>query len=161
MDEELFCSNGGQCFCRNDPALHRSTKRVVMLKAYKYRLYPSKAQQRLLEQTLETCRRWYNTCLAERKAAYEKEKRSIGKYEQLRRVKELAGRGFGLLMTTHFPDHAFLCASQVAVLKAGALLAAGRPEDVLTKQRLESAYGVSLRIVEVDAGMRVCVPEMS
>ena len=60
-----------------------------MLKAYKYRLYPSKAQQRLLEQTLETCRGWYNTCLAERKAAYEKEKRSIGKYEQLRRVKEL------------------------------------------------------------------------
>jgi putative transposase len=60
-----------------------------MLKAYKYRLYPSKAQQLLLEQTLETCRRWYNTCLAERKEAYENEKRSIGKFEQLRKVKEL------------------------------------------------------------------------
>ncbi len=60
-----------------------------MLKAYKYRLYPSKAQKRLLEQTLETCRRWYNTCLAERKEAYENEQRSVGKFEQLRRVKEL------------------------------------------------------------------------
>jgi len=60
-----------------------------MLKAYKYRLYPSKAQQLLLEQTLETCRRWYNTCLAERKEAYENEKRSVGKLEQLRKVKEL------------------------------------------------------------------------
>jgi iron complex transport system ATP-binding protein len=79
----------------------------------------------------------------------------------LRKVKELAGRKLGLLMTTHFPDHAFLCASQVAVLKAGKLLAIGRPEDVLTKQRLQSAYGVPLRIAEVDAGMRVCVPEMS
>ena len=60
-----------------------------MLKSYKYRLYPSKVQQHLLEQTLETCRRWYNTCLAERKEAYENEKRSVGKFEQLRKVKEL------------------------------------------------------------------------
>lgn len=79
----------------------------------------------------------------------------------LRRVKELAGRKLGLLMTTHFPDHAFLCASEVAVLKAGKLLAMGRPEDVLTEQRLENAYGVSVRIVEVDVGLRVCVPNMT
>lgn len=58
-------------------------------KTYKYRLYPSKTQQFLLEQTLETCRNWYNTCLAERKEAYENEKRSISKFEQLRNVKEL------------------------------------------------------------------------
>jgi iron complex transport system ATP-binding protein len=78
----------------------------------------------------------------------------------LRRIKELARRGLGLLMTTHFPDHAFLCASEVAVLKAGRLLATGKPEEVLTERRLEGAYGVSLRIVEVDLGLRVCVPEM-
>jgi len=60
-----------------------------MLKTYKYRLYPSKAQEGLLEQTLETCRRWYNTCLAQRKDAYETEKRSVGKFAQLRNVKEL------------------------------------------------------------------------
>jgi putative transposase len=60
-----------------------------MLKAYKYRLYPTMAQQVLLEQTLETCRRWYNTCLNERKEAYENEKRRVGKFEQLRKVKEL------------------------------------------------------------------------
>jgi putative transposase len=60
-----------------------------MIKAYKYRLYPSNAQQLWLEQTLETCRRWYNLCLAERKDAYETEKRSVGKFEQLRNVKEL------------------------------------------------------------------------
>jgi putative transposase len=60
-----------------------------MLKAYKYRLYPSNAQSLWLEQTLETCRRWYNTCLAERKEAYENEKRSVGKFEQLRKVREL------------------------------------------------------------------------
>jgi putative transposase len=58
-----------------------------MLKAIVYRLYPSKTQQRGLDQTLETCRRWYNRCLAERKAAYEQEQRTIGTYAQLRQVK--------------------------------------------------------------------------
>ena len=58
-----------------------------MLKAMVYRLYPSKSQQRGLDQTLETCRHWYNRCLAERKDAYEQEQRPIGKYAQLRQVK--------------------------------------------------------------------------
>lgn len=60
-----------------------------MLRSYRYRLYPSQSQEGLLEQTLETCRRWYNTCLAERKEAYETEKRTVGKFEQLCKVKEL------------------------------------------------------------------------
>lgn len=59
------------------------------MKTFKYRLYPSKSQKRLLEATLETCRRFYNDCLAERKDAYEQEKRTVGKVEQLRRVKTL------------------------------------------------------------------------
>jgi putative transposase len=58
-----------------------------MLKATVYRLYPSKSQQRGLDRTLETCRRWYNRCLAKRKDAYETEQRTVGKYEQLRQVK--------------------------------------------------------------------------
>lgn len=60
----------------------------MILKTYKYRLYPSKAQNRMLEQTVETCRRWYNACLAERKTAWETEKRSVSKFEQLAKVKD-------------------------------------------------------------------------
>ncbi len=58
-----------------------------MLTAMVYRLYPSPSQQRGLETTLETCRHWYNRCLAERKNTYEQEARTIGKYAQLRQVK--------------------------------------------------------------------------
>ena len=73
---------------RCDPALYRRSKGVVMLvKTFKYRLYPSKPQARLLEQTVETCRRWYNLCLEERKTAWENEQRSISKYDQLAKVK--------------------------------------------------------------------------
>lgn len=60
-----------------------------MLKTFKYRLYPSKSQTRTLDATLETCRRFYNECLSERKTAYEQEKRVVGRVEQLRKVKLL------------------------------------------------------------------------
>jgi putative transposase len=60
----------------------------MILKTYRYRLYPSKAQARLLWQTVEACRHWYNACLEERKSAWENEKRSVGKFEQLAHVKE-------------------------------------------------------------------------
>ena len=59
-----------------------------MLKTFAYRLYPSKPQARLLDSTLETCRRWYNQCLAERRDAYQERGESVGKYQQLARVKE-------------------------------------------------------------------------
>jgi len=58
-------------------------------KTFLYRLYPSKPQSRLLDSTLETCRHWYNACLAERKTAYEQEQRTVGKYDQLARVKDV------------------------------------------------------------------------
>ncbi|NVO67185.1 RNA-guided endonuclease InsQ/TnpB family protein [Methanofollis tationis] len=52
-----------------------------MLKAYRYRLYPTKSQALLLEQTLEMCRWVYNDTLALRKKALEQEQHSISLYE--------------------------------------------------------------------------------
>jgi putative transposase len=60
-----------------------------VLKTFRYRLYPSRVQARSLEQTLETCRRWYNHCLAERKLAWEERRESLSQYAQLRKVKDL------------------------------------------------------------------------
>ena len=62
-----------------------------MNKTFQYRLYPSKAQERLLEQTLEISRRFYNDCLGERKTAWEERKESVGKFTQLRSVKTYKG----------------------------------------------------------------------
>jgi len=58
------------------------------VKTFVFRLYPSKAQARLLEQTKETCRHFYNDLLAERKHTFEETGRTVGKVEQLRHVKE-------------------------------------------------------------------------
>jgi putative transposase len=60
-----------------------------VVKTFQYRLYPSRSQETGLTQTLETCRRFYNHCLEERKVAWETEKRSVSKKDQLRQVKAL------------------------------------------------------------------------
>ncbi|MFZ3112423.1 MAG: transposase [Methanothrix sp.] len=52
-----------------------------MLKAFKYRIYPTKAQTTKMERTLDLCRWTYNETLAYRKNSYESEGKSISKYE--------------------------------------------------------------------------------
>jgi len=44
-----------------------------MKAAFKFRMYPNKQQEAMLDVTLETCRHLYNTALADRKDAYELE----------------------------------------------------------------------------------------
>lgn len=79
----------------------------------------------------------------------------------LRQTKRLADSGFGLLMTTHFPDYAFLCASRVALMKHGRMIAMDRPDVALTEDYLREAYGTPLRIVAPEPGLRLVVPQMN
>ncbi|MBX3085788.1 MAG: transposase [Anaerolineae bacterium] len=51
-------------------------------KTFKYRLYPTAAQEKLLAQVLSVCRHWYNMCLEERKLVWELEHRFVSKAEQ-------------------------------------------------------------------------------
>jgi putative transposase len=60
-----------------------------MLKAFKYRLDPTKQRQRLLDQQLEE-RRWlYNHLLAERRDAWEQRQESLRYYDQARTLPAL------------------------------------------------------------------------
>jgi putative transposase len=53
-----------------------------MRKTFKYRLYPNKRQQRLLDQQLEECRWLYNSLLAARRDAWEQRQESLRLYDQ-------------------------------------------------------------------------------
>ena len=53
----------------------------------KYRLYPTKAQDKRMRLCLKAARGWYNRCVAERKYAFELEQRSVWLYDQLALVK--------------------------------------------------------------------------
>jgi putative transposase len=53
---------------------------------YKYRLYPTKKQQKMLNETLEECRWLYNETLAYRKNAWEQEQCHVSWYESKARI---------------------------------------------------------------------------
>lgn len=81
----------------------------------------------------------------------------------LRVVAELATSGRTVLMTTHQPSHALLCADQVVLLSGGRLIADGPADEVVTAQRLSDLYGVAVRVltsVDADTGRPVyaCAP---
>jgi putative transposase len=73
-----------------------------MRATYQYRLYPTDAQRTRLERIRETCRRFYNDLLAERKQAWEECRETITRTQQLRQVKERkAGNPFAREVHSH------------------------------------------------------------
>ena len=58
-------------------------------KAYKYRIYPTKKQQRALNETLDECRWLYNHLLEERKTLWETRHESTSLYRQIDSFRDL------------------------------------------------------------------------
>jgi iron complex transport system ATP-binding protein len=84
----------------------------------------------------------------------------------LERINELASDGLGIVMTSHSPDHAFLCAARVILLCKDMSIITGSAEQVVTEENLEKAYGVRVRIQEVpgkkcEQYIKTCVPLLS
>ncbi|OPY46970.1 MAG: Helix-turn-helix domain protein [Methanosaeta sp. PtaU1.Bin028] len=61
--------------------LHYICIKDIVLKASKFRLYPTKSQIATMERTQDVCRWTYNQTPTYRKNAWEKEGKSISKYE--------------------------------------------------------------------------------
>lgn len=78
----------------------------------------------------------------------------------LREVRRLRARGLGIVLSTHDPDHAFACGTDVALLHRGALVAGGTPADVLTARRLAEVYGVPVALDRLPDGRIVCAPDL-
>jgi len=77
-------------------------------------------------------------------------------------VKRLKADGVGVLMSTHDPDHAFLCADRVALIHDGRLVADAPPAVAITPRTLRDVYGIDVEVRDVVAFdgsvRRVCVP---
>jgi iron complex transport system ATP-binding protein len=78
----------------------------------------------------------------------------------LRHVRALQAQGLGVVLSTHDPDHAFACATAVALLHHGTVRAAGPPEMVLTPDSLAEVYGIPVAIERLPGGRLVCVPAL-
>ena len=75
-------------------------------------------------------------------------------------MRALATEGYGIVLSTHDPDHAFACGTEVALLHHGGLLAHGPPETVLTAARLEEVYRVPVSVERLASGHTVCAPDL-
>jgi len=62
--------------------MSKGTSSPKAVRNYRFRIYPNREQEQKLLAWLEACRWIYNTALAQRKEAWEKEKRSVSRIEQ-------------------------------------------------------------------------------
>ncbi len=77
----------------------------------------------------------------------------------LDRVRELAGEGVSIVLSTHNPDHAFRVADRVALVFQSRIAALGPPEAVLTADALKQLYDIDV-VIGTLAGSdaRLCAP---
>src|SRR5580692_711774 len=76
----------------------------------------------------------------------------------LARIRELSAEGYGIVLSTHDPDHALLLATRVAIIADGGVKMIGKPDEVVTAQTLSALYRTEVEVEETPSGRRVCVP---
>lgn len=80
----------------------------------------------------------------------------------LNQIRRLAQRGIGIIMISHFPDHAFLLSGKAALMRKNGPFIFGNTDEVITEGNLKSAYGINVKItgINMDGGVcvKTCVP---
>jgi iron complex transport system ATP-binding protein len=77
-------------------------------------------------------------------------------------IKDLSAAGMTIVMASHFPDHAFLVSSVVAILNKGQIAHVGSPDEVITEDNMKATYGVDVRIMQLEEGgsRKACFPAL-
>ena len=73
-------------------------------------------------------------------------------------IDNLSKTGLSIIMSSHFPDHAFLSSTKVAIMKDKKFIDFGKPDDVVTEENLRKAYSIDVKLIELDNDRKVCVP---
>ncbi|MBI9113098.1 ABC transporter ATP-binding protein [Maridesulfovibrio ferrireducens] len=81
----------------------------------------------------------------------------------LRHIQALAEDGLGVIMASHYPDHAFQYASKVVLIKGGKIVGSGTPEETATEEQLNALYNVKINIADAylkdsQNSIKVCIP---
>ena len=73
-------------------------------------------------------------------------------------IDNLSKAGLSIIMSSHFPDHAFLSSTKVAIMKDKTFIDFGSPDDVVNEKNLKEAYSIDVKLIELDDDRKVCVP---
>ena len=72
-------------------------------------------------------------------------------------VFRLKERGMGVLMTTHFPDHALFLEGSTIVLRDGYVWRQGMADEVITEENMTGLYGLEVHKQQI-GDRTVCIP---
>lgn len=84
----------------------------------------------------------------------------------LKHIKRLAKRNIGIIMTSHFPNHAFMASTKVLVMGKGNEFISGKSDEVMTAELLKKTYNIDAQINTVldeknGVNIKICVPIIS
>lgn len=80
----------------------------------------------------------------------------------LEQINKLSERGLAIIMTSHYPNHAFLCSTKVAFMQKNNVFTVGSVDEVVTENNLKEAYGINVKIINtVNSNgnkIKACIP---
>ena len=80
----------------------------------------------------------------------------------LEQINRLSEKGLAVVMTSHFPNHAFLCSTKVAFMQKNNIFTVGNVDEVVTEDMLKEAYGINVKIITTlnsnGEQMKACIP---
>jgi iron complex transport system ATP-binding protein len=82
----------------------------------------------------------------------------------LKLIQALSRAGYTVIMSSHYPSHAFLVANKVLLMRNGKLLDSGHPDQVVTAENLTQLYSTEIRVAMIsddsDHQTKICFPLM-
>ncbi len=82
----------------------------------------------------------------------------------LSQVKSLSEEGVGVIMTSHFPDHAYLACSKAVVMSRTEPFHVGPVDEIVTESILAAAYGIKVKVADLEfddvsgGKLTTCIP---
>ena len=65
----------------------------------------------------------------------------------MKTLQKLSDKGMTIVMTSHFPSHAWQVGTKVVLMGKKGIVAQGTPEEIMTEEHLSNIYDVKVRIV--------------
>lgn len=80
----------------------------------------------------------------------------------LKEIKKLSKNGMGVVLTTHSPEHAFLCSTKVALLFRNNNMEFGNADDIINPEKMKNAYGIDVKVISTEGNkgekLKGCIP---
>lgn len=79
-------------------------------------------------------------------------------FRMIRLIQRLAKKGYGIILTSHMPDHVLQLNGNVGILGEDGRLQVGTTEQIMTKENLERLYHVEIHMIDAkEVGRKICV----